>query len=137
MKKLFILIITIWWVVSAGAQSFEADYGQVSNTRKNIIGGYDYYDESNNLAGYSEKAADGYRYYDANGNYLGKVQENESAENTYTIYNAEGVRTSTMKRLPSKKYRVESNFEGGMREMDTIPSENIASFDAFELFLEE
>ena len=54
----------------------EADYGDISVTRKNQLGGYDYYDADGKITGYSIKTYSGdYVYYDIAGNKQGSLKK--------------------------------------------------------------
>lgn len=112
----------------------EADYGQISETKKNILGGYDYYDTNNIFRGYSVKTPSGYKYYDSQGNYLGEIKRYGEK---YYIYNAEGVKIGSIKKLPSKKYRVKSNFQDTFKEIEPLPNEDIPSLNIWDILLQK
>jgi len=103
----------------------KADYGEKSTTRKNEVGGYDYYDSSGTKTGYSQKTYKGdYVYYDNAGNKLGALKKDKK-EGTYTYYNADNIATGTMRKTPMGDYRYTDKSEGGLRSITPPGSEDI------------
>ncbi len=104
----------------------EADYGDISVTRKNQLGGYDYYDENGKMVGYSAKNRWGeYVYYDSEGNLLGHL---EHRGNSYTFFNADEIPTGRMQKMPTGEYRYVDSLEGGLRSITPPPGEDIGFF---------
>jgi len=128
---LYILIIIYSSTIAfsacpAYAQYYQkADYGDMSATRKNQLGGYDYYDKSGNIAGYSKKTYTGdYVYYDNEGNKLGALKQDKKKD-TYTFYSADDTVTGSLRKTPTGEYRYEDKLEGGLRSVTPPPGEDI------------
>ncbi len=103
----------------------KADYGDMSVTRKNQLGGYDYYNSAGNKTGYSKKTYTGdYIYYDNEGNKLGVLKQDKKKD-TYTFYNADNIATGSFRKTPTGEYRYEDKFEGGLRSVIPPPGEDI------------
>ena len=126
---LFLIIVSQMVICADCAQAQfyqEADYGDISVTRKNQLGGYDYYDEDGEMVGYSLKNRWGeYAYYDNRGNILGHLQDYGGS---YIFYNADGIATRNMRKTPTGEYRYTDKFGGGLRSVTPPPGEDIGFF---------
>ena len=104
----------------------EADYGDISVTRKNQLGVYDYYGEDGEMVGYSSKNRWGeYVYYDNKGNVLGHL---ERYGDSYTFFNADDIPIRHMRKTPTGEYRYTDKLTGGLRSVTPPPGEDIAFF---------
>ena len=133
MRKNIILFIAIFAVfaINVAAQDVE-------NVEPNSFGGYDYYDDNNNLIGHSEQdGSGGYIYYDDSGNEVGSITP--SGDGRYAIYDAYGVESGTLESLPTDKYRYQSSFEGTYQEVEPLAGDydDIATINPNELFPEQ
>ena len=109
----------------------------VQNVEPNSFGGYDYYDDENNLTGHSESdGSGGYIYYDDSGNEVGSITP--SGDGRYAIYDAYGVESGSLESLPTDKYRYQSSFEGTYTEVEPLPGDydDIATINPNDLFQE-
>jgi len=113
--------------INAHAQFYQkADYGKMNDTRKNQLGGYDYYDKDGKIAGHSKKTYGGdYIYYDNAGNKLGILKKDK---NSYVFYNANSIPTGSMYKTPTGEYRYQDKLEGGLRSVTLPPGEDIGFF---------
>jgi len=111
-----------------GFSSERADYGQLTNTRKNSTGGYDYYSQSNTFLGHSESNFNnGYNYYNSEGNKIGSLKED--SEGSYTLYNANQTAIGRVTLSPSKKFIYQPYFSQNMSSLETIPGEDLGSIN--------
>lgn len=132
MRFILKLLLIFIWQLAIGADFCQAqfyqkaDYGDISVTRKNQLGGYDYYDKEGKIVGYSEKTHKGdYIYYDNEGNTLGALkQEGDS----YTFYNVDDIATGKIRKTPTGEYRYRDKLEGGLRSITPPPGEDISFF---------
>lgn len=130
MKNLkFMLIIIILLSMAAAAalaQYYQKDdYGEISTTRKNQLGGYDYYDKNGNMTSYSSKNYQGeYIYYDKEGNKIGVLKQDKQ-KSGYTFYNADNIPTKTLQKMPTGEYRYKDKSEGGLKGITPPPGEDI------------
>ena len=115
----------------------KADYGEMNITRKNQLGGYDYYDSEGKMVGYSDKTYKGtYIYYDNKGNRLGELKENQK-NGSYTFYNADNIPTATINKRPTGEYRFIDKNEGGLKSFTPPPGEGIGFIPPSNLKSEE
>ncbi|MFH0732125.1 MAG: hypothetical protein V2A72_04275 [Candidatus Omnitrophota bacterium] len=113
----------------------QADYGQMSNTKKNELGGYDYFDANGNKTGYSKKTYSGdYEYYDNEGNKLGALKQ-DKAKNTYTFYNADNIATGNLQKTPTGEYRYRNKSQDGLTSVTPPATEDIG-FVSPSVFME-
>ena len=103
----------------------KADYAESNVTRKNQLGGYDYYDKSGNKIGYSKKTHAGdYIYYDNEGNKTGVLKQDKSKK-AYIYYNASNIPSGTLRKTTTGEYRYKNAREGGLTSVIPPPGENI------------
>lgn len=130
-KNTYILILACIFLLLHGhtcyAQFYQkADYSDISVTRKNQIGGYDYYNKQGKIIGYSSKSYTGdYTYYSVEGNKLGTLKKGSDG---YTFYNANNIATGSMRQTPTGEYRYNDMVAGGLRSVTPPPGEDIGFF---------
>jgi len=112
--------------------SEKSDYGQMTDTRKNMLGGYDYYNNTNTMLGHSERNdSNGYDYFNEAGNKIGSIEQNE--EGNYIMYNSHDSVVGRINTSPTGKFHYQSAFSQNITTIEVIPGEDIGSIN----FLEE
>jgi hypothetical protein len=78
--------------------------GTAEASRKNALGGYDYYDKKGKRVGYSiPNRSGGFDYYDASGNKIGTLSRKEG-DKSYIFYDGDKIRKGSLKRGATGTY---------------------------------
>lgn len=102
---IFILTLAICGLISCPAFCGVEYQGTTESSRKNALGGYDYYDQAGKRTGYSvPNRSGGYDYYDASGNKTGTLRKASKKDASYTFYDADRIRKGTLKRGATGTY---------------------------------
>lgn len=97
-----VLIGLIIIFITTGIVFSQVRHQRVGGTKRNAVGGYDFFNAYGKRIGYSKRdSRGGYSFYDSQGNKIGALKRSDKSKRAYNYYDAEGIKRGVLRKRAS------------------------------------